>query len=94
MTLKNTANDVKIEQTFEVKAVNLVMMAKLASQQCDLCGRQINAGMVYVLLYAEGPDGQLKWTCAHLECDARRRGAQKVRLRSLPMAICSKEGKQ
>lgn len=62
-------------------------MAKISSQKCDFCGRPIYAGMVYVLLYAEGPTGQLKWTAAHLECDARRRGAEKVRFRSLPMIV-------
>lgn len=71
--------------------MNLVMKAKSNSQKCDICGARVTMGEVYVLLYRENEQGQLGWTCAHLECDARRRGAQKVRLRSLPMAV-TKDG--
>lgn len=91
MTLKNTARDVRIEQTFEVKAVNLVMVAKTRVMTCEICGGRITEGEVYVLLYAENERGQLGWKTVHLECDARRRGAQKVRLRSLPM-VRTKDG--
>lgn len=66
--------------------MNLVMMAKTNALTCDLCQARITPGEVYVLLYTENERGQLAWKSAHLECDARRRGAQKVRLRSLPMA--------
>ena len=66
--------------------MNLVMVAKTRVLTCEICGGRITEGEVYVLLYAENERGQLGWKTAHLECDARRRGAQKVRLRSLPMA--------
>lgn len=65
----------------------MVMMAKARVLTCEFCGARITEGEVYVLLFVENRQGQLTWTNAHLECDARRRGAQKVRLRSLPMAI-------
>lgn len=66
--------------------MNLVMVARMRVLTCDICAGRITAGEVYVLLYAENERGQMGWKTVHLECDARRRGAQKVRLRSLPMA--------
>lgn len=71
--------------------MNLVMVAKTRVLTCDLCKGAIAPGEVYVLLYVEDEHGQLGWKNAHIYCDARRRGAQMVRLRSLPMAA-TKDG--
>ena len=66
---------------------------------CAHCQRPIRVGQVYVMLYKADKSGQMSWCHMHLQCDALRRGAVPVALRSLPMArrpdgqMCVKGGK-
>ena len=48
---------------------------------CGICGKSIKPGTVFALKRFEYKKGCFGWVFCHLECDARRRGAHKERLR-------------